>query len=185
MRNYHALTLMLLVLVLPMCSWAQTKLPTKEDVEKEIRREWEVFNSGNLNAILQQATRSAGGVRFGWRTAAARSTGWSNVDARDVAERGAEAFREPIKRFLDSMQYYHCTIEELHTSVEGDIGLAWGIYVENFKVRGRPAEKARVRFTQVLKQDGERWRTLLSHGDIQPFDEHGRYVAQFTLPPPR
>jgi hypothetical protein len=169
---------------MPIGGFAQRKLPTKEDVDKELRRRGDVFNSGNLDAILQNS-HDHEVFGFGWRTAAPRSTGWSSVDSRDVAARGAEAFREPIKRFLDSMEYYHCEVEELHTSVEGDIGLAWGIWVEDFKVRDRPAEKARVRFTEVLKKEGEHWRLLLSHRDIQPFDEHGRYLTQFTLPPPR
>ncbi len=184
MRKCPMLTLLLFALLLPMCSLAQTKLPTKEDVAREIRREWNVFNAGNVDAILQQNAPGSH-VRFGWRTAEPRSTGWSGVDAHDVAARSVDAFREPMKRWFDSMEYYHCTIEELHTSVEGGIGLGWGIYVEDFKIKGRPAEKARVRFTQVLKTDGKHRRTLLSHADIQPFDEHGRYLTQFTTVPPR
>lgn len=177
MRHHHALGLLLLALILPLGGFAQTKLPTKEDVEKEIRGRWDLFNARNLDALVQDSHMGFG---FGWRTAAARSTEWSDLDARDVATRGNEAVRDAMKRFLDSMDYYHCTIQELQTSVEGDIGLAWGLYIEDFKIKGRPAEKARVRFTQTMKKEGNIWRPLLYHRDIQPFDEHGRYLSQFT-----
>jgi len=156
-------------------------LPTKEDVAEEMRRKFAVFDSGNVDAILQNAQ----GAGFGYRTAAVRSMPWAGVDARDVAARGVDVRRQAIKQFLDSMEYYHTKFEELYTSVEGDIGLAWGIFVEEFKVKGRPPEKARVRFTETLKKEDVRWRTLLFHRDIQPFDEHGRYLTRLTLTTPR
>src|SRR5712692_1162568 len=114
MRLHTALVLVPLALMLPLGGSAQTKLPTKEDVEKEFRGRWDLFNARNLDALVQD---SKVGFGFGWRTAAARSTQWANVDARDVAARGNEPIRDVMKRFLDSMEYYHQTIEELHTSV--------------------------------------------------------------------
>src|SRR5438445_2146929 len=177
MRLPTALALVLLALALPLGGSAQTKLPTKEKVEKEFRRICDLFNAKDVDALVQDSKVAVG---FGWRTAAARSTGMANVSAADVAARGNEPMRDAIKRFLDSMDYHHYTIEELHTSVEGDVGLAWGLFVEDFKIKGQPAEKARVRFTHVMKKEGEHWRPLLFHRDIQPFDEHGRYLAQFT-----
>jgi hypothetical protein len=63
----------------------------------------------------------------------------------------------------------------------GDAGVRLGDLRRGFKIKDRPAEKAGVKFTQVLKQDGEYWRTLQSLADIRPFDEHGRSLAQFTM----
>jgi ketosteroid isomerase-like protein len=175
MRTSLTLILSLLGLMLTAAS-AQTKRPTKEDVEHEIRRLWAAQGSGNVDVMLPNAGR---GINFGWRRAPMRTGGWA-VDPKEVAAHGDEAYRQVMRRFYDSMEYYHCNFEELHTSVEGDIGLGWGVYVEDFKPKGQPAERARVRLTMVLKKEGERWRTLMRHSDIEPFDENGRYLPQLT-----
>lgn len=154
--------------------------PTPQDVEKEVRRRWDVINSRNLDAIAQQASSNSP-YGFGWRTAAARTTGWGSVTAAGSAARGAEAFREPIRRNIIAMKGYHSTFQELHAAVEGEIGLAWGVYVEQFRSNDGPAETARVRFTYTLKKEGDRWRLLLYHNDIEPFDEHGRYLPRWTV----
>jgi hypothetical protein len=173
MRNPHVLAELLLVLLASSRgSRAQGQLPTKEDVAEEMRRRFTVFDSRNLDAIMQNSHE---GVGFGYSSAAPRSAPWGSADPGDEAA--------AIKRFLDSTEYYHTKFQELHTSVEGDIGLAWGIFVEDFKVRGQPPEMARVRFTQVLKKEGVRWRPILFHRDIQPFDKQGRYLKQFTRVP--
>ena len=155
---------------------AQTKLPTKEDIEREIRRIFSAFDSGDVGALLKNAQE---GINYGWRNSAAR-IGSVVVDPQEAAAHGAEAYREAMKRFFDSMEYYHVRFEELHTSVEGNIGLGWGVYIEDFKIKGQPPEKARVRFTTVLKNEGESWDVLMRHSDIEPFDEHGRYLPQLT-----
>ena len=69
---------------------------------------------------------------------------------------------------------------ELSTWSEGDIGLAWGFSMEECKHKGQPPERVRTRFTQVYKKEGEEWRMLVSHKDIQPFDEEGNYLKEFT-----
>lgn len=83
---------------------------------------------------------------------------------------------EKLRSFLASLEYDRPTLDELHTAVDGDIGLAWGSYTEDFKVRGRAPEKVRARFTLTLKHDTSGWRPLLYHRDIQPFDEKGGYI---------
>jgi ketosteroid isomerase-like protein len=177
MRNPHVLVGLLLVLLASSRgSRAQGQSPTREDVAEEVRRRYTAFNSGpdapaNLDAILRVYPDEA--IGFGYRTAA----------VRDLAARGADGHRRAIKQFLDSMEYYHLKFQELHTSVEGDIGLAWGVFVEDFKTKNRPPETAHVRFTLTLKKERGRWSSLLMHRDIQPFDEQGRYLTQFTRVP--
>jgi hypothetical protein len=55
--------------------------------------------------------------------------------------------------------------------------VAWGFHTEDFKQRGKPPEVHRVRFsfTAIAGEDGQ-LRQVLSHRDIQPFDDQGRYI---------
>ena len=177
MHNYHALPLLFLLAGLPMHNPAQIKPLTKEDVEREIRTKWSAFDSRDIDVLLLDAPD---GVNFGWRLAPARTGEWP-VDPKEKAAHGMDAYRQVIRHFYDSVEYYHVNFEELSTSVEGDIGLGWGVYVEDFKLKGQPAERAHARFTMVLKKEGERWRVLMRHSDIEPFDENGRYLKQLTL----
>ena len=97
----------------------------------------------------------SGGVGYGFRTFQAR-----------VAPPGS----------IPSMQYWRVTLDELHTSLVGDIGLAWGVHTEEFKVQGQPPETVRVRFTNTLAWNGQQWESLLYHRDAQAFGEDGRYL---------
>jgi hypothetical protein len=68
------------------------------------------------------------------------------------------------------MEYWSVTLEELHTSVVGETGLAWGVYIEEFKAEGQPPGTERVRFTNTLRWDGQSWENLLYHRDAQLFE---------------
>ena len=139
MRHCHALVMLLLVLSWATVGLAQTHSSTKDDVAEEMRRIYAALDSGKPEAILQTPNE---GVGFGWRAAAPRSTQWTGLSFQDVTAQGADAYRQAIKRFLDSMEYWHIKLEELHTLVDGDVGLAWGVHVEDFKIKGRLAESA-------------------------------------------
>jgi hypothetical protein len=78
------------------------------------------------------------------------------------------------------LEYYRIIPGETNTVIDGEIALVWGYHVEEFKHKGMPAEKVRVRGSSTRKrgEDG-RWTTLLSHRDIQPFDEDGTYIQTF------
>lgn len=104
------------------------------------------------------------GVGFGFRTFAARQP---STDA---------ATDQSISLFATAMDYYRITLDEIQTKVDGDIGLAWGVHTEVFKIKGQPAESIRVRFTNTLRWDGRAWKNLLYHRDAQPFQANGRYV---------
>ena len=80
------------------------------------------------------------------------------------------------RTFLASVEYYRVTAYEVHTAVDGDLGLAWGFFTEEFHVRGRVPEKVGVRFTTALKREAGTWRQLLFHRDAQPFGDDGSYI---------
>lgn len=104
-----------------------------------------------------------GGVGYGFRTFEPR------VDS-------ASAGLDPTAQALvANMEYWRVTLDELHTSAVGDIGLAWGVYTEEFKAKGEPPETVRVRFTNTLRWDGQGWKNLLYHRDAQAFGEDAGY----------
>jgi hypothetical protein len=86
------------------------------------------------------------------------------------------AWSNGLKAFLARADYYRMHLDEVYSDVDGNIGLAWGFYTEDFKLKGRSPEKVRVRFTFTYKYDQGTWQTLLYHRDIQKFDDKGRYV---------
>ena len=82
--------------------------------------------------------------------------------------------------FFASLEYYDLELEEMHTAVYEDVVVAWGFHTEEFQHRGRDPESYRVRFSMtMLREDDGSLRTILSHRDIQPFGEQGRYVPRF------
>jgi len=97
----------------------------------------------------------SGGVGYGFRTFGARG---GTPDS------------------IPNMEFWRVTLDELHTSVVGSVGLAWGVHTEEFKVQGQPPETVRVRFTNTLRWTGEGWKNLLYHRDAQVFGEDGRYL---------
>jgi len=106
-----------------------------------------------------------GGAGYGFRTFQARgATAQPNLNQTPQA-------------ILASMEYWRVTLDELHTSIDGDIGLAWGVYIEEFKARGQQPDTVRVRFTNTLRWDGQSWQNLLYHRDAQAFGENGKYPA--------
>ena len=102
---------------------------------------------------------------------------WSQLGSGGVGY-GFRTFqaRKGIPDSIPSMEYWHVTLDELHTSVVGGIGLAWGVHTEEFKMKDAPPETVRVRFTNTLRWDGQRWENLLYHRDAQVFGENGRYL---------
>lgn len=117
------------------------------------------------NAESREIWRELGwnGVGFGFRS----------FGSRQPVTGGA--FDQSIALFAASMEYYRIKLDELHTKIDGEIGLAWGVHTEVFQVKGQPAESIRVRFTNTLRWDGRTWKNLLYHRDAQRFDANGRY----------
>ena len=144
---------------------------TKEAVAEAVRGWCGAWHTRDLKAILAFETRAGG---FGFRPLA----------RRDHAAIGEAAYLEMVQRFFSQMAYYRLELEDLQTSVAGEIGLAWGTYVEEFQEKGQQPERARVRFSKVLTKGTSGWQVLLYHRDIQPFNEDGRYPRALTMIPP-
>ncbi|MEJ2502984.1 MAG: hypothetical protein P8177_06650 [Gemmatimonadota bacterium] len=130
-------------------------------------------------ASLEQWIR--GGYELSWESGQPMSDQvrhvWSQLGRGGVGY-GFRTFR-PRRGPPDSvprMEYWRVTLDELHTSVVGTIGLAWGVHTEEFRVEGQSPETVRVRFTNTLRWNGEDWENLLYHRDAQAFGDDGRYV---------
>jgi ketosteroid isomerase-like protein len=79
------------------------------------------------------------------------------------------------------MDSYSLVPEDFETSATGDLGLTWGVFIEEFQEKGHPPERARVRFSKVLTKGAQGWHVLLYHRDIQPFTDAGRYPKTLTV----
>jgi hypothetical protein len=139
--------------------------PTPAEVEKLIRDAHELWNAGDP-AKFPEIT--FGGYGFGIRNRAPRPP----IDKKTAIEFAQKSYK--------MVEYDHATLDEIHTAVDGDIGMAWGFYTESSKRKGQEPEVVHVRFTITLKKDAKGWRTLLYHRDAQQFDNQGNYI-----PPPK
>ena len=138
---------------------------TKEELEKAMREWFVAWDNNEIKAITVMMDK----VGFGYRDAA-----W-----RDLTE---NEYTATLERFFSQMEYFHLELADLQTSVEGEIGLAWGVFIEDFQEKGRPPERARVRFSCTLLKESRGWQTLLFHRDIQPFEADGTYPRELNLP---
>ena len=144
--------------------------PSTDSLEAWIRRGYSLSaKDGKTPDVTREVMEVWGelgwsGTGYGFRTFAARK-----------AAPGAST-EKGIQSFASIMDYFTIRLDELHSSVVGDIGLIWGVHTEEFRMKGRPAETVRVRFTNTLKWDGRSWKNLLYHRDAQVFDDRGRYV---------
>ena len=75
--------------------------------------------------------------------------------------------------------------EDFETAVMGEVGLAWGTFLEPWQDKGQPPEQARVRFSKVLTKGAQagRWycttatfSLLRTMGTTQ--GPHGRVIRQ-------
>ena len=161
-RHFVFASLPLLLMVVSTAECAVAQPLTKSMVEAHIR-EWIAAFASNDPAQIVKLDPPANG--FGYRVSEARS-----------ASMGVATWLNTNKEFFGGMDYYRIELDKVQTEVEGNIGLAWGFFTEDFKRKGRSPEKVRVRFTFTLKYDRGNWKTLLYQRDIQRFDEKGNYV---------
>jgi len=115
----------------------------------------------------------ADSVGYGYRPAEARV-------APPFGEASLTGFKKMMAQFWDQREYYHIELSTLTTAVAGEVGLAWGVYIEEFQEKGRSPERARVRYTCTLMKGEDSWKILLYHRDIQPFDDQGWYPRALT-----
>ena len=155
--RFHAFPLLALGFIFPAAASAQAM--NAASLEQWIRSGYEfAWESGQpMRDEVRQvwSQLGSGGIGYGFRTFRAREATPDSV---------------PV------MEYWRVVLNELHTSMAGEIGLAWGVHTEEFKVQGEQPESVRVRFTNTLRWDGQRWENLLYHRDAQVFGENGTYV---------
>ena len=148
---------------------------TEQEVADAVREWVELNNPGddvervpeNVARLVAMEAESAG---FGYRTSA-----W-----RDVSTVGRNAYAQVMTQYWSQIVYFRTELADLHTSVLGDVGFAWGGYTEEFQEKGRTPERAKVRFSMALTKEPEGWKVLSFHRDIQPFDADGRYLRSLA-----
>jgi ketosteroid isomerase-like protein len=144
---------------------------TKEEVAEAVRAWCTAWHTHDIPTIAAMEAQAGG---FGFRPLTRR-------DHVAISEAG---HIQAMERFFSQIDYYRVELEDLQTSVTGDVGLAWGVYIEEFQEKGRPPERARVRFSKVLTKGARGWQVLLYHRDIQPFTAEGRYPRELTVVSP-
>jgi ketosteroid isomerase-like protein len=144
---------------------------TPADVADAVRQWCTAWHTRDIPTILAMEAQADG---YGFRPLA----------RRDHAARPEAESRQILERFFGRMASYSLQPEDIQTSVIGEIGLAWGVYIEAFQEQGHPPERARVRFSKVLTRGPRGWQVVLYHRDIQPFSEDGRYPRALTAVSP-
>ena len=141
---------------------------TKEAVAEAVRGWCTAWHTQDIETIVAMEARAVG---FGFRPLA-----W-----RDHLARSEDDYAQVLTRFFGQMDDYSLQPEDFQTSVTGEIGLAWGVYREQWQENGHPPEQARVRFSKVFTKGARGWQVLLYHRDIQPFTDDGRYPRTLTM----
>jgi ketosteroid isomerase-like protein len=140
---------------------------TKEEVAEAVRAWCHAWHTGDIETLLAMEAPSFG---FGFRP----------FTPRDHVAEGQAGQRERFERFFGRMDSYSLVPEDFETAVVGELGMAWGTFMEQWQDKGQPPEQARVRFSKVLTKGAQGWQVLLYHRDIQPF-ETGRYPKTLTV----
>jgi ketosteroid isomerase-like protein len=137
---------------------------TKEDVAEAVRAWCTAWHTRDMETIMAMEARAVG---FGFRPFTRRD---------HLANARGEARERPLERFFNQKESYSLVLEACETTVVGDVGLAWGTYLETWQDQGHPPEQALVRFSKVLTRGESGWEVVLYHRDIQPFTAEGRYL---------
>ena len=141
---------------------------TKEEVAEAVRAWCQAWHTRDIETLLVMEAPSFG---FGFRP----------FTPRDHVVAGEAGRRESLGRFFGQKDAYSVLLEDFETAVVGEVGLAWGTFLETWQDKGQPPEQARVRFSKVLTQGAHGWQVLLYHRDIQPFADDGRYPKALTV----
>jgi ketosteroid isomerase-like protein len=140
---------------------------TKEEVADAVRVWCHAWHTRDIETLLAMEAMAFG---FGFRP----------CTPRDHVVAGEAGRREILGRWFGGLDSYSVVLEDFETSVAGDVGMAWGTFIEKWQDQGQPPEQARVRFSKVLTKGARGWQVLLYHRDIQPFEE-GCYPKTLTV----
>jgi len=141
---------------------------TKEEVAEAVHAWCHAWHTRDIETLLVMEAPACG---FGFRPCTPRDHGIAGEAGR----------RESLERFFGRMDSYSLVPEDFETAVVGELGMAWGTFMEKWQDTGQPPEQARVRFSKVLARGAQGWQVLLYHRDIQPFTDYGRYLKAFTV----
>jgi hypothetical protein len=135
----------------------------KQDLKDYFIKQTDAWTHHDINAI------DPGDVNRGF--------GYRSMALRTSDNRPQDNSKQRLEAFFKTMKYFRVEPGEFHVEVEGNIGLIWGIFIENFQIVGKPPERVRVRFSTTYRRaENGRWIPLMGHRDIQPFDESGQYI---------
>ena len=143
---------------------------TKEEVAEVVRAWCHAWHTHDIETLVAMEAQAFG---FGFRPFAPRNR---------VAE-GETEQRKRLERFFGGLDSCSVVPEDFETSVAGEVGMAWGTFIEKWQHTGQPPEQARVRFSNVFIKGAQGWQVLQYHRDIQPFEE-GRYPKTLTVVAP-
>ena len=138
----------------------------EDEIREILKKQTEGWNSADIETINSDSIS----VGFGFRSLVPRTS----------AGRTAEVDRKILQLFFNSLESYKIIPGERNIVIDGNIALVWGSHVEEIKHVGQPSERVNVRGTATYKRNSDgTWKALLSHRDIQKFDENGQYVREF------
>jgi hypothetical protein len=93
---------------------------TKEEVAEAVRAWCNAWHTCDVETLLRMEAQSFG---FGFRPFA----------PRDHAAEGQAKQRERLERFFGRMDSYSLVPEDFETSVVGEVGMAWGTFIESWQ----------------------------------------------------
>ena len=134
-----------------------------EEIAHLWRKEKKAWDDMDIDGIVETIRDSQG---FGIR----------GRDWRYTSYHSEEHMRTAFPAWLNKMEYLIHTDYGLNTWSDGEIGIAWGFYTEEFKHVGEAPETVRIKFTSTYKRVDDSWKLIMSHKDMQDFNPDGSFV---------
>ena len=98
---------------------------TKEEVAEAVRAWCKAWHTRDIETLLVMEAPSFG---FGFRP----------FTPRDNIVTGEAGRRESLGRFFGQKDAYSVVLEDFETAVVGEVGLAWGTFLEKWQDKGQP-----------------------------------------------
>lgn len=134
----------------------------RDELVERMRASFEPWNAGDIDAIVAGGTADG----FGFRTRDAR-LGFDE-----------DATRAMLTAWYDSLERYRIEDVEADARVDGDTAVVFGSFTEDFRHRGGPPERVRVRYSHVFRRADDDWTLVWQHRDVQDFADDGFYVPR-------
>ena len=145
---------------------SESNASLEQDLRSFYTNQMDALNNRDVDTFLVGFNRRG----FGYRTMAPRT-------ANDIPQ---SSMKQVIEEWFETMKYIKVELKDFDVVIDGNIGLIWGYYVEDFQEVGKKPERNLVRFSETRRRtEGGHWETMISHKDIQPFDENGQYIPKY------